>query len=81
MQLLYMEPDSSDTTSQPTTQEIYEEYKNAVINTYNVEKNIDPRQYTCAHLASNGDSDSISAADKGVMWVNAVPIVGGGVHG
>ena len=72
-----MEPDSSDTTSHRTTKEIYEEYKNAVINTYNVKKNIDPHQYTCAHLASEGDSDSISAAAGDVMRVKAVPIVEG----
>ena len=66
-----MSTDSSDPESQPTTQEIYEEYKDAVINTYNVVSNIDPRQYTCAHLASK------EAAAENVMWVKAVPIVEG----
>ena len=70
-----MSADSSEPDSQRTTQEIYEEYKDAVINTYNVVKNIDPRQYTCAHLASTEDSDSTSAA--AVMWVKAMPVVEG----
>ena len=72
-----MESDSSDPTSHRTTKEIYEEYKNAVINTYNVKKNIDPHQYTCAHLASKGDSASAEAAAGDVMRVKAVPIVEG----
>lgn len=69
-----MSADSSEQDSRRTTQEIYEEYKDAVINTYNVVANIDPRQYTCAHLASKEGSDSTSDA---VMWVKAMPIVEG----